>query len=89
MKKQFYILILFFQFSLAQNAFENGNQAYQKENFQGAITNYESVIASGKQSAEIYFNLGNCYYKLHKIAPAIYNYEKAGVAYPDHLSFYL
>ncbi len=77
MKKIIYIFLFFSQVFWAQNAFENGNQAYQKENFQGAINNYESVIASGKQSAEIYFNLGNCYYKLHKIAPAIYNYEKA------------
>jgi len=61
----------------AQNDFDKGNQSYQKENYQEAIANYESVLASGKQSAELYFNLGNCYYKLHKIAPSIYNYEKA------------
>ena len=77
MNKYFYILILIFQFSFAQDAFEKGNQCYQKDNYQEAITNYESVLASGKQSAEVYFNLGNCYYKLHKVAPAIYNYEKA------------
>lgn len=77
MNKYFYILILIFQISLAQNAFEKGNQLYQKENYAEAINNYESVLASGQQSAELYFNLGNCYYKLHKVAPAIYNYEKA------------
>jgi tetratricopeptide (TPR) repeat protein len=77
MKKIFYIVILIFQLSLAQNAFETGNQFYQKENYQEAINNYESVLATGKQSAELYFNLGNCYYKLHKVAPAIYNFEKA------------
>jgi len=77
MKKIIYIFLLIFQFSFAQDAFEKGNQCYQKDNFQGAIINYESVLASGKQSAEVYFNLGNCYYKLHKVAPAIYNYEKA------------
>lgn len=77
MNKFVYILILIFQFSLAQTAFEKGNQLYQKENYQEAITNYESVLASGKQSADLYFNLANSYYKLHKVAPAIYNYEKA------------
>jgi tetratricopeptide (TPR) repeat protein len=30
----------------------------------------------------LYFNLGNCYYKLNKVAPAIYNYEKALVLSP-------
>jgi tetratricopeptide (TPR) repeat protein len=77
MNRYFYILILIFHISFAQDAFENGNKCYQKDNFQGAITNYESVLASGKQSAEVYYNLGNCFYKLHKIAPSIYNYEKA------------
>ncbi len=71
------LLILIFQISFAQTAFEKGNQLYKSQNYQGAITNYESVLASGKQSVAIYFNLGNCYYKLHKVAPAIFNYEKA------------
>ena len=83
MKKIFYIIILIFQVSLAQNAFEQGNQYYQKENFQAAISSYESIINSGKESADVYFNLGNCYYKLHKVGPAIYNYEKALLLNPN------
>lgn len=83
MKKLFYILLLIFQVSLAQNAFEQGNQYYQKENFQAAISSYESIINSGKESANVYFNLGNCYYKLHKVGPAIYNYEKALLLNPN------
>jgi tetratricopeptide (TPR) repeat protein len=67
----------------AQTAFEQGNQYYQKENYQAAITSFESIINSGKQSAAVYFNLGNCYYKLHKVAPAIYNYEKALLLSPN------
>jgi hypothetical protein len=39
-------------------------------------------LQTKKQSAELYFNLGNCYYKLNKVAPAIYNYEKALVLNP-------
>ncbi len=77
MKKTLYILLLISQITWGQTAFEKGNQAYQKENYQDAIANYESVLETGKQSAELYFNLGNSYYKLHKVAPAIYNYEKA------------
>ena len=83
MKNIFYILLLIFQISLAQNAFDQGNKFYGKENFEAAIRSYESVVNSGKQSAELYFNLGNCYYKLHKVAPAIYNYEKALLLSPN------
>jgi len=77
MNKISYIFLLISQVIWAQSAFDKGNQFYQKENFHEAINNYQSVLASGKQSAALYFNLGNCYYKLHKVAPSIYNYEKA------------
>ncbi len=83
MKKALYLFLLVFQVSLAQTAFEQGNQYYQKENYQAAITSFESIINSGKESSEVYFNLGNAYYKLHKVAPAIYNYEKALLLSPN------
>ena len=83
MRKLFYILFFIAQLSWAQNAFEQGNQYYQKENFQAAISSYESIINSGKESADVYFNLGNCYYKLHKVGPAVYNYEKALLLNPN------
>lgn len=83
MKKYLYLFLLIFQVSLAQTAFEKGNQFYQKENYQAAISSYESIINDGKQSAELYFNLGNSYYKLHKVAPAIYNFEKALLLNPN------
>ncbi len=59
------------------NPFIDGNVQYNNGKYEAAITSYESVLAKGQHSAELYFNLGNCYYKLHKVAPAIYNYEKA------------
>lgn len=83
MKKLIYLLFLTTSLSWAQNAFEQGNQYYQKEKFAEAANAYESIIASGKESAEVYFNLGNCYYKLHKVAPAVYNYEKALLLSPN------
>jgi len=83
MKNIFYLLFLFAQLSWAQNAFELGNQYYSKGKYDLAIQNYESIIASGKESAEVYFNLGNCYYKLHKVGPAVYNYEKALLLNPS------
>ena len=83
MKNIFYISLLIFQVSLAQTAFDQGNKFYGKENYEAAITSYQSVINTGKQSAELYFNLGNCYYKIQKVAPAIYNYEKALLLSPN------
>ena len=83
MKKILFIFLLVSQTFWAQTAFNEGNKYYEKENYEAAISSYESVVHSGKQSPELYFNLGNCYYKLHKVAPAIYNYEKALLLNPN------
>ncbi|EKT3964335.1 tetratricopeptide repeat protein [Flavobacterium psychrophilum] len=83
MKNILFIFLLITQTFWAQTAFDKGNNLYQKGNYQEAITVYESVVKSGQQSAELYFNLGNCYYKLNKVAPAIFNFEKALLLNPN------
>ncbi len=77
MKNIFYILLLTTQVFFAQNGFEAANELYQKAKYNEAVAAYENVERDNKQSAELYFNLGNSYYKLNMVAPAIYNYEKA------------
>jgi hypothetical protein len=83
MKHLVYIVVFITSFGFAQSGFEKGNVLYQKGQYEQAIQAYESVLDSHQQSAELYFNLGNCYYKLHQVAPTIYNYEKALVLAPD------
>ncbi|TDO84132.1 SH3 domain-containing protein [Flavobacterium chryseum] len=84
MKNILYLFLLISQVFFAQSGFEKGNALYQKAQYQQAIEEYESVIKEDKQqSAELYFNLANCYYKLNKVAPSIYNYEKALVLKPN------
>lgn len=83
MKKIFFLFLLISQTFWAQSGFDEGNALYQKEKYADAVTAYESVLASGKHSAALYFNLGNAYYKQNKVAPAIYNYEKALVLSPN------
>lgn len=60
-----------------QDIFEQGNTQYRNGKYSQAIKTYEQIESDGYQSAELYYNLGNAYYKLNKIAPSIYNYEKA------------
>ena len=83
MKKSIFIFLVITQTLFAQSGFEIGNALYQKGNYEGAVTAYENVLAGKKQSAELYFNLANSYYKLNKVAPAIYNYEKALLLNPN------
>ncbi|MBP1223304.1 tetratricopeptide repeat protein [Flavobacterium sp. 1355] len=84
MKNILYLFLLISQVFFAQNSFEKGNTLYKNGEYQQAIDVYESIIKEEKQqSAELYFNLGNSYYKLNKVAPSIYNYEKALVLKPN------
>ncbi len=83
MKNLLYIFLLITPVLFAQGSFKNGNQLYQQGDYNGAIRSYESILDAKQQSAAVYFNLGNCYYKLNKVAPAIYNYEKALTLKPN------
>lgn len=85
MKKIIYLLLLTSQMIFAQNGFDAGNTLYKTGNYNDAILEYEAVIDANKQSSELYFNLANCYFKLNKVAPAIYNYEKALLLNPDNI----
>jgi len=62
----------------AQNEalFERATADYNEGHYEDAIEKYQKILDNGKHSAALYYNLGNCYYKLNKIAPSIYYYEK-------------
>lgn len=53
-----------------------GDSAYIKNDYKSAIQIYEALLEKG-EAAEVYYNLGNCYYKTNEIARAILNYERA------------
>jgi len=56
---------------------KNAETAYINEQYTTAIEIYESLLKNYGASAELYYNLGNAYYKTGKIAHAILNYERA------------
>jgi tetratricopeptide (TPR) repeat protein len=60
-----------------QGLFSQGNSLYNDGNYNEAISHYEAIIEKGKHSSELYFNLGNAYYKMNQVGPSIYYYEKA------------
>jgi tetratricopeptide (TPR) repeat protein len=56
---------------------DSANSEYAKGNYENAIGLYESIINKGEVAPELYFNLGNAYYKTNKIGYAILYYERA------------
>jgi tetratricopeptide (TPR) repeat protein len=82
MRKVLFILLGFFILgrTLAFDAnatFAKANEAYAQEMYAEAIELYQQVITLGYESAELYFNLGNAYFKQNEIPSAILYYEKA------------
>ena len=80
--KKIIALLLFFTSTilLAQTAdemFTNANTLYKEGKYQEAVKLYEDIVASKNVSSELYYNLGNGYYKVNKVAACIYNYEKS------------
>ena len=57
--------------------FQEANNAYQSENYEKAGELYEQILDKGYIAPEVYFNLGNTYFKSNQIARAILNYERA------------
>lgn len=62
--------------SKAATTVETANIAYQSGNYQQAITLYEQALKAG-DSPELFYNLGNAYYRTNNITKALLNYEKA------------
>ena len=58
------------------------DSAYAKGDYASAIELYESILANQGESAAIYYNLGNSYYKNKDIAHSILNYERAYLLSP-------
>lgn len=77
------ILILFLCIAgnlSAQNIdelFSTANDLYKNEKFDEAAKKYLQIESRGYKSSELFYNLGNTYYKLNKVGPSIYYYEKA------------
>jgi tetratricopeptide (TPR) repeat protein len=80
MKNIFLFFILISNVLISQNTdslFISGNELYRNGGFEEAIKKYKEIEAQNVVSSELYLNLGNAYYKLNKVGPSIFYYEKA------------
>lgn len=69
---------------------QNADDEYKKGNYQQAITDYEELLKDGA-SAELYYNLGNAYFRTDNITKALLAYERAHLLSPgdDDINFNL
>ena len=57
--------------------FAAANKLYQQEKYLEALQAYQKIEKQDLESASLYYNMANIYYRSNQVAPAIYYYEKA------------
>jgi tetratricopeptide (TPR) repeat protein len=79
------ILAVLFAFAVyAQgDLLQKANEHYTKDEFTQAIEAYRQILMTNMESPEVYYNLGNSYYKTKQYTLAILNYERAKLLSPD------
>lgn len=65
------------------NRLHKANQLYADGDFENAIEVYEDVLKSGMEAPQVYYNLGNAYYRKGLLPAAILNYERALLLAPQ------
>lgn len=65
---------------------QKANELYAAKSYDSAAYYYEQIASSKPSNAQLYYNLGNTYYRLNKIAPAVLNYERALRTDPDYMA---
>ena len=77
MKKLLITFSLLITCAFAGADFEAANKLYEAGKFAEAVSAYNVMLDNGNKGAEVYFNLGNSYFKDKKLGLAILSYEKA------------
>ncbi len=82
MKSKIFIsaIVLFLSFTtlMAQNEeLAKANSLYKKADYQGAAMLYEDIATRYGISPELYYNIGNAYFKAGEVGRSILNYERA------------
>lgn len=62
--------------------FQAGNSLYQAGDFEAAHDAYSQILGAGWESGDLHYNLGNAYFKLGRLGPAILSYERARRSLP-------
>jgi tetratricopeptide (TPR) repeat protein len=80
--KRSVIIVMLFPFLAAfantpEELLNDANEAYKRSEYVYAIEKYEQILKQDLVSADLYYNLGNAYFKSNQIGPAILNYERA------------
>jgi tetratricopeptide (TPR) repeat protein len=64
-------------FAQPDSDFAKATQEYAQGHFKEAISGYEALVRSGQWSANLFYDLGNAYFRTGDFGRSILNYERA------------
>jgi tetratricopeptide (TPR) repeat protein len=62
---------------------QKANDLYTRDQLKQSIDVYNQILMTNMESPEVYYNLGNAYYKTKQYTLSILNYERAKLLSPD------
>ncbi len=80
--KQLFLLLVFITAGIQSRAegnvmFEQANALYHSKNYDSAAQLYTQLVQNGYCSDDLYYNMGNAFYKAGKVGWAIWSYRKS------------
>ncbi|MFQ6604224.1 MAG: tetratricopeptide repeat protein [Fidelibacterota bacterium] len=86
-----FILTVLTAQSTLDATFQDANALMQQERYEESAAKYERILSQGFEHADLYYNLGNAYYRSGQNGLAIWAYEKARQLNPrdDDISYNL
>lgn len=88
--KHILTFILFFSLTLLHAAnqpdslYTTAGEAYTEGLFEQALLDYQAILDSGRESADLYYNMGNAAFRSNKLGYAVLYYKKALKMDPSH-----
>src|SRR5579864_2956187 len=71
-------------FGQTSEQFSEANQAFASGDFKAAIEGYEALVRARQDAPNLFYNLGNAYFRTKDFGRAILNYERALALDPRH-----
>ncbi len=88
--KKYFISVVLSLMSLSlfsgnvEQLIDSAQNSFMQTQYAAALEMYDSVCNMGYSSSDLYYNIGNCYYRLNDIPNSVYYYEKALMLDPSN-----
>ena len=85
MKPLIFILFIIFHNNSqsAERLFNKADSLFNIQNFEEAISTYNSILENNIESSEIYYNMGLCYYQMKEFQKAKHQFRKSITLNPE------